>query len=393
VRLAYVVQRYGPQIRGGAEAHCRDFATRVAARGHNVEVFTTCANDYRTWRNELPAGRSEDEGVLVTRFPVVAERPADFDVLCDEVLSRPSQASMDLQEHWMRVQGPEAPELVEALRSSGDFDLVVFVTYLYYTTYFGLSAAKGRAVLHPTAHDEAPIYLSMFEEMFALPEALVFLTEEEREFVRHRFELDGMPDLVSGIGIEAPDEAEPERARKRLGVDGPFALYVGRLDPQKGIDELCSFFSTYRERRGPPIDLVLAGDVVSEVPDTEGISVVGPLTDQEKWDALAAASVLVHPSRHESFALILLEAWTAGTPAIVSGFCDVTVGHSRRANGGLWYRTYAEFEACMDRVLADESLASALGSQGRRYVESNYDWDVVIDRYLMFLEQVRARRP
>jgi glycosyltransferase involved in cell wall biosynthesis len=394
VRLAYVVQRYGPEIRGGAEAHCRDFATRVAARGHSVEVFTTCATDYRTWRNEFPAGRAEDDGVAVTRFPVVAERPDDFDVLCDQVLGQPSLAPRDLQEHWMRMQGPEVPELVETLRSSDSrFDLVIFVTYLYYTTYFGLPAVKQRAVLHPTAHDEAPIYLSMFEDMFEIPRALVFLTPEEREFVRHRFDLDGTPDLVSGIGIEGPKEVSPDRARDRLGIDGPFVLYVGRLDPQKGIEQLCGYFARYRERRGAVVDLVLAGDVVMDVPPTAGISVLGTVTDQEKWDALAAATALVHPSRHESFALILLESWCVETPSLVNAYSEVMAGHSRRSGGGLWYRTYADFEACLDRLLTDPELATGLGRQGKLYVETNYDWDGVIDRYLSFLERVRARLP
>ncbi len=392
MRLAYVVQRYGRDIRGGAEAHCRDFATRVAARGHNVEVFTTCAIDYRSWRNELPAGRSEDEGVAVTRFPVVAERPHDFDVLCDQVLGQPSLAPRDLQEHWMRMQGPEVPELVEELRSSdARFDLVIFVTYLYYPTYFGLPAAKRHAVLHPTAHDEAPIYLSMFEDMFEIPRALIFLTPEEREFVRHRFDLDGKPDLVSGIGIEGPKEpADPDRARKSIGIDGPFVLYVGRLDPQKGIEQLCSHFATYRQRRGDVVDLVLAGDVVMDIPETPGITSLGTISDEEKWDAMSAASVLVHPSRHESFALVLLEGWCVDTPALVNGYCEVTAGHSRRSGGGLWYRTYADFEACLDRLLTDKDLSEGLGNQGRRYVEATYAWDGVIDRYLSFLERVRA---
>ena len=43
MRICYVVQRYGRMIAGGAEQHCREMAERMAARGHDVEVATTCA--------------------------------------------------------------------------------------------------------------------------------------------------------------------------------------------------------------------------------------------------------------------------------------------------------------------------------------------------------------
>jgi glycosyltransferase involved in cell wall biosynthesis len=130
-----------------------------------------------------------------------------------------------------------------------------------------------------------------------------------------------------------------------------------------------------------------------DLPEMPGVCVLGTITDEEKWDVLAAASALVHPSRHESFALILLESWCVATPSLVNAYSEVMAGHSRRSGGGLWYRSYADFEACMDRLLTDPDLATGLGRQGKRYVETNYAWDGVIDRYLSFLERVREPRP
>ena len=395
MKLTFVVQRYGPEIRGGAEAHCREFATRLANRGCDVEVFTTCATDYRTWRNVLPPGQSTDDGVRVNRFPVIRERDeARFDELSHEVLARPGETPRALQEQWMTLQGPDVPELVEALRTQvSTSDLVIFVTYLYYTSFHGLQVAACRSVLHPTVHDEPPVHLSMFDDMFALPKAFVFYSEEEQAFVRRRFDIGSTPEIVSGIGIDGPADVDATRVARRLGVSGRYVLYLGRIDQAKGVDQLCSYFATYRTRRDDPVELVLAGDPVAELPDGPGISVVGRLSDQEKWDAMAGAEALVHPSRYESFAANLLESWCVETPAIVNAACSVTVGHCRRADGGVWYRSYAEFEACMDRLLADGELRAALGRQGRQYVEAHYGWGDVIDRYLSFLRSVRDRLP
>lgn len=392
MKLAYVVQRYGAEIWGGAEAHCRAYAERVAQRGFDVEVFTTCATDYRTWANALPAGESMEGAVKVRRFPVTRERTPEFDALCEKVLVDPRNAPPDLQVPWMEEQGPYVPDLVEMLSAeSSRFDLVVFVTYLYYTTYFGLPAAADRSVLHPTAHDERPIHLSMFDAMFRLPRAFVFLTEEERLFVTRRFGLGPITELVAGMGIDPPPDASAERARERLGVTRPYLLYLGRIDPNKGIEHLYSFFAAYRDRRGSDVELILAGDPVAPVPAVTDVRAVGPLDEQSKWDALAGAELLIQPSFYESFAINLLEAWAVGTPAIVNGACDVTVGHCRRSQGGLWYGSYAEFEQCMDLLLGDEDVRLALGEQGRRYVDETCRWETIIDRYALFLHAVRER--
>ena len=73
MRALFVVQRYGEHIAGGSEQCCRLFAEQMAARGHDVEVATSCAKNYTDWENEFPAGMERINDVLVHRHPV--DRP------------------------------------------------------------------------------------------------------------------------------------------------------------------------------------------------------------------------------------------------------------------------------------------------------------------------------
>lgn len=391
MRLSYVVQRYGREVYAGAENHCRMFCERLAARGVDVEVLTTCAVDYRTWANALPEGESIEGGVRVHRFPVVRERSEHFDAFSLRVLTEPTRATRQMQEDWMQFQGPQSPALVDALHGAkAASDLVVFFTYLYYPTYYGLRVAGDRGVLHPTAHDEPPIYLPIFDEMFRLPRAFVFSSEEEARLVRRRFGVEETPSLVAGVGVGGPEHTDPDRGRAALGLEGPYLLYLGRVDEAKGCKHLCEWFAAYKERHPGPLQLVLIGDLHYRPPTHPDIRCPGSVDDETKWDLLAGAELLVHPSFWESFSMVLLEAWSVGTPALVNGLTDVLVGLCRRSGGGVWYRSYAEFEAALVRLLGDPGTRERLGGQGRAYALTEYNWDTVISRYLAFLERQAA---
>lgn len=68
-----MIQRYGLEVAGGSELHCRWLASRLA-RHHQVEVATTCALDYSEWKNHFPPGASQVDGIPVTRYPVARPR-------------------------------------------------------------------------------------------------------------------------------------------------------------------------------------------------------------------------------------------------------------------------------------------------------------------------------
>ena len=391
MRILYVVQRYGEDIAGGSEQHARAFAERLAARGHRVEVLTTTAVSYVDWANALTPGLSRCNGVAVRRVPVRQERNGSlFGDFNARMVNARHARPLSIQREWMRMQGPDAPEVARFLRRrASDYDLVVFITYLYWTAWAGLQACAGAVptVLHPTAHDEPPLRLSIFDEVLRLPDALAFLTPEEAEVVRARFPTAPAGEVV-GIGIDTDRPGEPDRFRARFGLgDAPYLLYVGRVDPAKGAAELLDFFDAYKRRNPGALRLVLLGEQIVEykVPD---LVVTGFVDEATRDDALAGMLALVQPSYFESFSLVLNEAFAQGRPALVQGRCAVLAGHARRSGAAIPYSGFAQFEAAVDAFLERGQVADAMGAAGRRYVTREYRWETVLDRYERFLEAV-----
>ena len=403
MRLALVVQRYGLDIAGGAEYHCRLVAEHLA-RHASVAVLTTCASDYVTWANDYPEGEEVLNGVPVRRFAV--ERPRDierFSALTARVLGEVAReepgrfdpeavarASEEEARAWLDEQGPFCPRLVEHLRRRrGDFDFFLFFSYRYWTTWHGLNAVADQAVLVPTAEDDGVYRLPLFPPLFRRPRALVYNSVEERQMIHRASGNQAVLGEVVGVGSELPARQDPAGFRARHRLEGPFLLYVGRVDRNKGCPQLFDFFRRYRRETGSPLRLVLIGRSVSEVPPDEGILPLGFQPDQEKWDALAASSVFVLPSPLESLSMATLEAWWAERPVLVNAKCAVLRGQCKRANGGLYYATYDEFREALALLEGDESLRRSLGESGRRYFEANYAWPVVEGKYLDLLGRLR----
>jgi glycosyltransferase involved in cell wall biosynthesis len=389
--LAFVVQRYGADIAGGSEAHCRDLAQRLSAT-HDITVLTTCARDYVSWANELPAGESRDGRVRVLRFPVTRTRSMSrFAELSDEVFDGPTP--LEQQEAWFRENGPDSPGLLDHLRAHGrDYDLVLFWTFRYAPSYFGLPLVADRAVLLPTAEEEPSVYLAAMEAFLAKPAGFIFLTPEEQTLVSTSAGRPLEPSTIIGAGIEP---AGPPAGRQLLaahGIPDNYVLYLGRVDRNKGCDTLFEYFEAYAER-APGATLALAGPAKMRVPDHPSIRPLGYVSDELRAALLAHARALVVPSPFESLSMVLLEAWNHGVPALVNAQCKVLRGQVRRANGGLHYRSAEEFCEALDVLLTQEQTRTALGRQGLAYVEREYRWPVVVGRVESLLTRVRAQRP
>jgi glycosyltransferase involved in cell wall biosynthesis len=397
--LLFVVQRYGDEIAGGAEAACRMVAERLVSRGHLIDVVTSCALRYTDWANHFVPGVSTLNGVKVHRLSVTEGRQHDrFDRINGQLLHRQAPTPLALQEMWARLEGPYLPQLASWLRSSAArFDAIVFYTYLYPPTIFGLPAAAGLApvIFQPTAHDEPPFHLSLFDSVFRHADALAFFTPEEESLVRERFHI-ASPGLVTGIGIDITDCTDAHRFRARYVPDGsPYLLYLGRVDPMKGSLEGYEFFVAYKRRNPGPLRLVVVGEQVHQLPKHPDVVCTGFVDEQTKRDGLNGALALFQPSYFESFSIVLCEAFVQRVPGLVQGHSAVLTGQARRSGGALPYRGFAEFETLLSELENGPKLRAALGERGRQYVEREYRWPVVCERYESLVAQAKdafARR-
>ncbi len=396
-----MVPRYGPDIRGGAEVGARMLAERlVADRGYEVEALTTCALDAITWRDELPEGTSVERGVTVRRLRSVAGRNEHFHPLWAQLMGDPGAASAEDCAKWVAWQGPLAPDLVEAVAAS-DADVVAFYPYLYYPTVYGLPLVRERAVLHPAAHEEPALYLPVFDELFRSCRGFAFHSRSERALVNARFGVASTPQVLIGLGVEEPElpagaagagvaarAEEALRASFGVGDDGePYLICIGRVDDQKGTGMLWRWFRSYKERHPGPLQLVFVGQVVNAPEPADDIVLTGMVDDATKWALLRGARVSVSPSPHESFSLTVVEALTAGVPVVVHAQCGATREHCERSGAGLWFRDFSEFESVIEMLTTDDALHARLAANGIGYVDANFRWAVILDRYCAFLDR------
>jgi glycosyltransferase involved in cell wall biosynthesis len=388
-QLAFVVQRYGTGVTGGSEALAQALAERLSS-SHDVTVYTTCARDYVTWRNESPPGEEEVAGVRVLRFPVEEERDlASFNAFAEPLYVRPR--SRDEEQEFLRRQGPFVPRLVEALATDEKrYAVIVFFTYLYYPTCLGLRIAPRRSILVPTTHDEPPLRFSLYEEVFALPRAFVFLTRAEERLVRDRFRVGDRPAIVAGMGIDVPERTDVAGLRARHGLAGPYLLYAGRIDAGKGCAEMLAFHDQYRRQKPDPAPLVLIGRLAMPEPRQDGVLHLGFLSAADKAAAMADARAIVCPSPYESLSIVLLEGLALGVPALANARSAVLREHCLASGAGLFYEDGDEYVEATDLLVRDGRLREALGTAGRRYVDREYRWEIVLERWRGLLAEVAA---
>ncbi len=382
LKVAFVIQRYGVEVNGGAEVLCRAVAEHMAASCWDIDVLTTCALDYSEWADHYKPGKSKISGVTVRRFTVPMPREtASFNLFCDEVSQNIETSTITRQEEWMKAQGPISPGLQDyVLNHQDEYDVFIFFNYLYATTYFTLPLVAHKSYLVPFAHDEWPIYLGIWKEFFKLPKGFIFSAVEEQLFLQNKFEDVDFDGPVCGMAVNPPGAVHPEAFRRNHGIYGPFLLYVGRVDPSKGCSKLFEDFLALRESQSISMKLVVLGKAMMEIPAHPDIIALGYVEEQTKWDAMAACDWLVMPSPHESLSIVLLEAWSLQKPVLVNRDCAVLVGQCDRSHGGLWFSEKEELAAILK--LVSSQVRNQLGAQGQQYVEANYTWASIEQKYL-----------
>ncbi len=391
MKIAFVCQRYGTEISGGAELHCRWIAEHMK-KHWQVEVLTTRAVDYITWKNDYPEGRDMVNGIPVKRFSVSKTRdPIKFGRIQNFILENEHSEKDEL--NWLEEEGPCSPALIDCIRNhKDDYDYFVFFSYRYYHSYWGIHTVPQKSILVPTAEKDPVIHLNIFKELFRKPQAIIYNSEEERKMIHALSQNQQVLGDVVGIGTEIPERYSGQEFRQEHTIEGDYIVYIGRIDENKGCHELFDFFLRFKKETGSDIKLVLVGSTILKIPAHPDIVFLGFLSDEKKFSALDGALILVMPSFYESLSMVTLEAWAAEKPVLANARCDVLKGQCQRSRAGLYYENYDEFKESLELLLSDPRLRSEMGKNGKAYFLGNYTWDILEHKYLKIVEQLEKKK-
>ncbi len=387
MKIAFVTPWYG-EIPGGAESETRETARRLAAAGLTVEVITTCIRDFfAPWdKNFHRAGVTFEDGVTVRRFKV---RRRDYQAFAavNATLMAGGGISAENEQTYLHEMF-KSPALLHYLaQHHADYQLLFFIPYMFATTVLGCQIAPERSIIIPCLHDEAYARLGIFRDSLPHARAMILHSNTEKRLADQLWGESAQTRLVLGEGVQTDFVYDATRFRKKYGVEKPFVLWVGRRSAGKGTPLLLKHWRQFVRENPTDLQLVLIGPgELSNLP-AQTID-LGFVPIQDKYDAMAAALAFVHPSPNESFSLVLMESWVAGTPALVNGKTAVLHEHCVRSNGGLWWENGAEFAATLNYLMANPTSAAQMAANGRQYVLENYQWETITAKYVELIESL-----
>lgn len=389
-KMAFVIPWYGEDISGGAESELRNLVHHLQDAGVELEILTTCVKDFRSdWSVDFhPSGESVCAGIPVRRFPVRPRDTKAFDQVNIKFMNR--QPVTHAEEKIYQREMVNSPQLYRYIREhKSQYGLFVFIPYMFGTTYHGIQECYEKAVMIPCLHDESYAYMKLFKDEFPKIAGMIFHSEPEKRLAREIYGVSGDRFKNLGEGIDTDWEGDSQRFRDKYHITGPFILYAGRKDAGKKVDELIRYFILYKQQNPSDLKLVLIGGGEINAPSVDIID-LGFVSAQDKYDAYAAASLFCNPSQFESFSIVIMESWLAQVPVLVNGRCEVTSDFARKANGGLYYASYNEFEACLNYLFAHSDVSRQMGRNGREFVLQNFSWDAIVKKYTAYFDMMES---
>lgn len=302
---------------------------------------------------------------------------------------RSKNMTLEESEAWVTAQGPASPDLVKYVKENeAEYDVLVFITYLYYPTAFGITANPSKTILIPTAHDEWPIRLPVYKQVFLLPACIMYNTAAERKFANGLFHNEDVSSYIAGLAVEIPGDLPSVNVREKFNIDSEYILYVGRINWSKITRQDFDWFIKYCEESGKDIKLVLIGKAQIKIPSNNHILHLGYVDDVSKFNLLRHSLFLYQPSRLESLSLVLLEAFMMAKPVLVNSHCEVMKDHIDNSNGGFYYQDYVSFKIAMDQLVNNKALNIQMGVAGKLYTEKNYDWSSIVEKFRSVIQKI-----
>lgn len=385
-KIAFVIQRYGQDVNGGAEYECRALAEHLTEL-YDIDIITSCARIYNPWDNYYKTGKEIINNVTVFRFPV--EKKQDLERLA-YLTTEVDNGRTEKEREWIDEIGPYCPQLINYLQGHSDeYKAVIFFSYDFYTTVIGLETGIKNAVLVPTAHDAPGIYHNIYRRALRRPKAILYNSIEEREFLVKYFHTGDKISRLTCVGVNIP-ELEDWGMPERFKQYDNYTIYVGRVSHGKNFPQLNRYFMEYKGRNPSNMKLLVAGriDNYLTIQNHSDIVYLGFVSEEEKIKLMKNAKFLILPSEWESLSLVILESMALKRPVLVNGECAVLKGQCIRSNAGLYYTSYLEFEYAMNYILNHKDEYNEMCENGYDFVKKNYDWNEVVRNVSSLIEEL-----
>lgn len=408
-KIAFVVIRYGIEVNGGAEVHCRMLAERLRPY-YQVEVLTTTIKICDRPEEDYPEEEQMDNGVLVRRFKPRPLQGEQYDTL-----RRRSKTSLtfrrfiyklgllkyiaaihplwtlgaEAEERCMEAQPSHTPQMLQFIEQhQGEYSALIFMNYFFSQTILGSRIAPERTILIPLAHPARVLWCALQTQAFTRVRHIAFNTDAERRLCNGIFGPRMAPYSLVGAGTDPVPPAEWSEVKAQFGLPDQYALYLGRVTKEK-VGTLLPDFVHYRQQN-PEATLVVVGGIDAAIPppDDPGIIFTGFVSEAQKSAIIRHATLMINPSIMESLSLLMLEAMECRIPVLVNGKCEVMKDHCLQSGAALYYNNRRDFRHKLHRLLTDPALRRELGDRGPAYVEQHYNWGLIIGKLRALIESL-----
>jgi D-inositol-3-phosphate glycosyltransferase len=398
----------GGKETGGMNVYVRELSRELARRGHRVDAYTRSQNP------DLPRiSGGLGPGTRVIHLPAGPEQPYDkhlvYDHLPQFVEGVLAQVSADdvaydvLHSHYW-LSGAAAGELRRHWGTP--------IVHMFHT----LGRMKNIVAQKRPKERETSRRVAVETDIVGFADGLVAATPAEENQLRELYGADGdtIHVISPGVDVERFHPIPAAHAKQRIEIcpDNRMILFVGRIEPLKGIDHLLQAIARVVERQpelreglcvpiiGGAVDRIHENDEMARLRDLRealGIGDVVTFLGSKNQDTLqyyyAAAEMVVMPSDYESFGMVALEAMACGTPVIAS---DVGGLAFLVKDGRTGYRVPAgDTEALADRIahlLTDELSRRRIGQRAACWAES-YAWPNIANQIEEVYAEVRSFHP